>query len=66
MSSGGEIDDSFSVDADADFVGSKSPTKLNGRKIEIIHKKIMSNNLGNSNVRKAETFSDEDGWTTDF
>ena len=66
MTSGGEIDDSFSVDVDVDFVGSKSPTKLNGRKLEIMHKKIISNNLSNGHGRKAETFSDEDGWTTDF
>ena len=42
-----DLDDNFSVDVD--FVDAKSPpTKLNGRKIEIIHNKIIVNkNLNN-------------------
>ena len=61
-----DLDDNFSVDVD--FVDAKSPpTKLNGRKIEIIHNKIIVNkNLNNFRKKPAETFSDEDGWTTDF
>jgi hypothetical protein len=53
-------DDLTSDNLSADFAtAAKSPAKLNGRKMETIHNKIIGG-------RKAETLSDEDGWTTDF
>ena len=56
------IDDKDNFDGDNNFGGnyakSKTHQKLNGRKIEIIHKQILK--------RNSETLSDEDGWTTDF
>jgi hypothetical protein len=53
-----EKDDDFSLDYTSNVRPLSSPSKLNGRKIEIIHNRILK--------RHTETVSDEDGWTTDF